>query len=100
MITVTYILTSLLLIYLLWRVNRTPTKGIILIGKLLLFIVVSGQFWSIFQFGTKTAGVPSKILLYEDFFIKYLDLPNLGMEWLSCGLFIITLIFCSPKRAE
>lgn len=100
MITVTYIVTSLLFIYLLWRVNRTPTKGIILIGQLLLFIVLSGQFWSIFQFGTKTAGVPSKILLYEDFFIKYLDLPNLGMEWLSCGLFIITLVFCLPKRAE
>lgn len=100
MITITYVVTSLLFIYLLWRVNRKPSKGVILIGQLILFIVLSGQFWSIFQFGTKTAGVPSKILLYEDFFIKHLDLPNLGMQWLSCGLFIITLIYCLPKRAD
>ena len=100
MITITYVVTSLLFIYFLWRVNRKPSKGIILIGQLILFIVLSGQFWSIFQFGTKTAGVPSKILLYEDFFIQYLDLPNLGVKWLSCGLFIITLIYCLPKRAD
>lgn len=99
MINFSYSVTSLLLIYLLWRVNRKPSKGVILIGQLLLFLVLGGQFWSIFQFGTKTAGVPSKILLYEDFFIKHLDLPNLGMQWLSCGLFIITLIFCFPQRS-
>lgn len=99
MINFSYSVTSLLLIYLLWRVNRKPSKGVILIGQLLLFLVLGGQFWSIFQFGTKTAGVPSKILLYEDFFIKHLDSPNLGMQWLSCGLFIITLIFCFPQRS-
>ncbi len=73
MIAIVYSVTYLLLIHLLWRVNRKPTKGVILIGQFLLFLVLGGQFWSIFQFGTKTAGVPSKILLYEDFFIKHLD---------------------------
>ena len=97
MINFSYSVTSLLLIYLLWRVNRKPTKGVTLICQFLLFLVLGGQFWSIFQFGTKTAGVPSKILLFGDFFIKHLDLPNLEMKWLSFFLCVITLVFCRPK---
>ncbi|MBF4237029.1 hypothetical protein EAY27_17960 [Vibrio anguillarum] len=99
MITITwYSFSSISLIYLLWRINHVPSKGITLLCRFLLFLILGGQFWAIFQIGTKTAGVSSKIPFFEDFFIKHLDLPNLEIQWLSFLFFIITVIFCLPKN--
>lgn len=101
MITTTcYAVASLSLIYLLWRINRVPSKGITLLCKFALFLALGGQFWAIFQIGTKTADVPSKIPFFEDFFIKHLQLPNFEIQWVSLLFFILTVIFCLPKRSE
>lgn len=101
MITITsYAIASLSLIYLLWRINHVPSKGITLLCRFLLFLILGGQFWAIFQIGTKTAGVQSKIPFFEDFFIKYLQLPNFEIQWVSLLFFILTVILCLPKRSE
>ena len=93
-------IASLSLIYLLWRINRTPSKGIVLLCKFALFLVLGVQFFSIFQYGSKTAGVPAKVTFFEDFIINSLKLPNLDVQWLSFIFFMVVVIFCLPKNSK
>lgn len=95
-----FAIISLCLIYLLWRINHIPSKGIVLLGKFLLFLFLGGQFWAIFQNGTKTAGVPSRIPFFEDLIISHLHLPSPEVQRLSFLFCIITVIFCLPKSGK
>ncbi len=92
-----FFIISFSLIFLLWRINRIPSRGIILLLKFFLFLVLGGQFWAIFQNGVKTAGVPTRIPFFENFIVTYLHLPNLEVQWASFVFCIATVILCLPK---
>ena len=101
MITVVWFsIMSLGLIYPLWRVNRVPCQGVVLLCKFALPLLLGIQLFSIFQYGNETAGVPVRITFFEDLVINYLHLPNPTIQWLSFFFCMVTVIFCFPKRAE
>ena len=95
-----FFIVSIILIYLLWRINRTPSKGIILLFKFILFLLLGGQFWSIFQYGINTAGVPSRILFFENNIIHTFHLPNPEIQLLSFFFCIATLVCCLPRNIK
>ncbi len=93
-------IASICLIYLLWRINTKPCKGRIFFLRLILPFPLAIQFFSIFQYGNKTAGVPVKVTFFEDITIHYLNLPNPTIQWLSFIFCMLIVIFCFPKRSQ
>jgi len=70
-----FFVISFALIYSLWRLNRIPS-----------------------QHGTQTAGVAARIPFFEAFIVRTMNLPNPTIQWTSLFFFILTLVFCLPKR--
>ena len=102
MIVITvFIILSIVLIYLLKQLNRIASKGVILILKFLLTVLLGTQFFSIFQYGGEvTEGVPVKLPFFEEYLIRYLHLPHPEIQWLSLIFFLATVGFCVPKKSN
>lgn len=58
------------------------------------------QFFSIFQYGNKTAGVPVRVTFFEDVIVHYLHLPNPTVQWISFIFCMLIIIFCFPKESQ
>ncbi|SIO37579.1 hypothetical protein SAMN05444724_3093 [Salinivibrio sp. ES.052] len=93
-----FFVISFALIYSLWRLNRIPSNSTLLFLKFIFFLFLGTQFWAIFQHGTQTAGVAARIPFFEAFIVCTMNLPNPTIQWASLFFFILTLVFCLPKR--
>jgi len=96
-----FITISVALICLLKRLNRTASKGLILVFKFLPTLLLGTQFFGIFQYGgTVTGGAAVIIPFFEEYLISHLHLPHFGIQWLSFIFCLATAVFCLPKNSN
>ena len=88
-----FFIISICLIYVLRQINIKPCKGIVFFIKFTLPFMFGIQFFSIFQYGNETAGIPVRIAFLENVTIQCLNLPNPIIQWLSF-IFCMLIVFC------
>jgi len=91
---------SICLVYLLWQISTKPCKGKFFFLRVILPFPFAIQFFSIFQYGNKTAGVPVRVTFFEDIIVHYLHLPNPTVQWISFIFCMLIIIFCFPKESQ
>lgn len=89
---------SIILIYVTRKMFRYSENKYYAFCKILVYIVIGSQYYSIFNYGSLINGTtPSVINHFEEMTVEVLNLPNGQIQWSSLVIMLVFAILCIPK---
>lgn len=89
---------SIILIYVARKLFRYSKNKFYAFCKILVYIVIGSQYYSIFNYGYLIYGTtPSVINHFEKMTVEVLSLPNGQIQWSSLVIMLAFAILCIPK---
>lgn len=89
---------SIILIYVARKLFRYSKNKFYAFCKILVYIVIGSQYYSIFNYGSLIYGTtPSVINYFEKMTVEVLNLPNGQIQWSSLAIMLAFAILCIPK---